>query len=368
MTRPLFSGLLKDSGSLKPMESVSTAPRPEEISLEAPVPFDPTALRLKRDLGQWQLWSGNQLLKEFGSAEADAHEAMRLFRELKVNSRGSVGGVFEYYLLDGKAPSVALSRKQVVPFDPRTLRAELMGGQWVLRDANAVLYNFGPAKQDAEKALAICQKYGFNQLGVVGHPTPTFKYLLKDPNPRLTSRNSNPIVPASFNAPATEAPRRQIYVPGTGPVGSAERIDYRRLDLRRDNGEWVLANGSVILGRFGAQERVARVTLETLQQFRCTEICRFGSSKFGFCLSNGRPPQGTLVGLSPRPLRMDRLHAVKDDRGWTINEDQRVLFHLGDDEIAAQHALAAIQHFQFDTFVPIGNGRMGELVLMLKTR
>lgn len=368
MTRPLFSGLQNDTANLKPMETVSASPQHDAAAIEAPIPFDPTALRLKREWGQWQLWSGNQLLKDFGSAEADAAEAMRLFRELKVNSRGSVGGVFEYYLLDGKAPSVALSRKQVVPFDPRSLRAELMGGQWVLRDANTILFNFGPAKLDAEKSLAICQKYGFNQLGVIGQPTPTFKYLLKDPNPAPFSRKTTSIVPASFSAPATEAPRRQIFVPGIGPIGSAEKIDYRRLDLRRDNGEWVLGNGPVILGRFGALERDARMALETLQQFRCTEICRFGSSKFGFCLSNGRPPQGTLVGLSPRALRLDRLHVVKDDKGWTINEDQRVLFHLGDEETAARQALAAIRHFQFDTFVPIGSGRMGELVLMLKTR
>ena len=43
---------------------------------QPPQHFDAATLRLKRDNGQWQLWAGSLLLKDFGTAEADAYEAL----------------------------------------------------------------------------------------------------------------------------------------------------------------------------------------------------------------------------------------------------------------------------------------------------
>ena len=341
---------------------------PESFRTDAPTQFDTATLRSKRVSNQWQLWAGSQLIKDFGSAQADAYEALQLFRELRVNARGSVGGIFEYFLVDQRAPSAALAKKQVVPFDLDGLRVEQMNGQWVLRDPNLILYNFGSAERDALQALAICRQYGFNQVGVVGQPIPTLKYLLKDPHPSLTRRSSSAIVPASAKMQASEAPHRQLFVPGTGPVGTLTPIDYRRLDLRRDGGDWTLYDGRTVLGRFGRQDRAAQSTLELLQQFRCSEICRFGSEGFGFVLDNGRPPSGSLVGLASRSFKLDRL-TVRDVEGnWSICEDQRVLFTFGKDETAARQALAAIQHFHFDTYIPIANGQLGSLYLFVRLR
>src|SRR5207244_3296173 len=83
----------------------------------------------------------------------------------------------------------------------------------------------------------------------------TLKYLLKDPHPSLTRRSSSAIVPASAKMQASEAPHRQLFVPGTGPVGTLTPIDYRRLDLRRDGGDWTLYDARTVLGRFGRQRR-----------------------------------------------------------------------------------------------------------------
>src|SRR5687767_2810299 len=53
--------------------------------------FDTSSLRLKRERGQWQLWAGTLMLKDFGASEAEAHEALQVFRDLRVNARGSIG-------------------------------------------------------------------------------------------------------------------------------------------------------------------------------------------------------------------------------------------------------------------------------------
>jgi hypothetical protein len=308
------------------------------------------------------------LIKDFGTAEDDAHEALRLFRDLRLDARGSVGGVFEYYLSEGKAPSAALRNKQVVPFDPALLRVEQMNGQWVLRDARTILYNFGLSQSDARQALAVCRQYGFNQLGVVGHPNPTLKYLLKDPNPPPSFHTAQPILPVSARMQTNETARRQLYIPGTGAVGSLMPIENRRLDLRRESGEWRLFQGNTLLGRFGSQEREARETMELLQQFRCTEICQFGSSGFGFYLSNGRPPQGTLVGMQSRTLNADKLIVRKTGGAWEICEDLHPIFQFGDDELAARQALAAIRYFKIDTFSRVGGGHMGDSYLFVRVR
>jgi hypothetical protein len=368
MVRPLYSEIQDENARLRPMETVSVGKRPDPLRFDAPTVFDPATLRLKREAGQWQLWAGTQLLKDFGPAEADAHEVLRLFRDLRLNARGSVGGVFEYFLSDNKAPSAALRSKEVVPFDLATLRVEQINGQWVLRDPRIILYNFGLSQNDAKQALAICRQYGFNQIGIVGHPTPTLKYLLKDPNPPLSFKDRQPIVPVSAQMQASEPTRRQLYVPGTGAVGSVTSFNYRQLDLHRDAGEFVLFHGKTVMARFGAQEQVARTALELLQQFRCTELCEFGPGGFGFYLSNGRPPQGSLVGVQSRPIRFDRWSVRKIGGAWSICEDLRPLFQFGDEESTARQALAAIRHFQFDSYCPVGGGHLGDAYLFVRMR
>ena len=86
--------------------------------LTTPQRFDTGSLRLKTDYGKWQLWAGNLLLKDFGPAEREATEALNVFRDLRVNSRGSIGGVFEYWLTDGQAPSAFMRHKQSCPVRP----------------------------------------------------------------------------------------------------------------------------------------------------------------------------------------------------------------------------------------------------------
>ncbi|HEX4590650.1 MAG TPA: hypothetical protein VH120_12010, partial [Gemmataceae bacterium] len=312
---------------LSPAPAALTPPPPP---LAGPQRFEPSSLRLKSEGGRWQLWAGNLMLKDFGPADREANEALQIFRDLRVNSHGSVGGVFEYWLTDGLAPSALTRHKLVIPFDPRTLRVEQVSDQWVLRDGRTILYSFGHSQSDALQALAICKQYQFDQLGYVGHPTPALKYLMKDPNDRKPLAGIPSLTPVSAAMMPAEIAHPRLVLPGVGDVGERVPFDGRRLDLRREGGEWVMYSSRTPVAHFGLSEREARTTLETLEQFRVTELCRIGENGFGFFLANGRAPSGTTIGTSARALRTEALTVRQVGGRWAVCEGTHVLFDFGE--------------------------------------
>ncbi|MFO0807317.1 MAG: hypothetical protein U0746_01700 [Gemmataceae bacterium] len=363
-SKPILSSNDQATTRMLPSSILGTAKDlPPKPPTDTPGPirkFDTAALTIKGERGQWQLWSGGTLLKDFGPNEADARETLRLFRELKVDSQGSIGGVFEYWLSDGDAPTGITRQRHVIGFDAPTLRVEQTNGTWVLRDAKMILYNFGRSQSDAQEALDVCRKYGFNELGVVGTPTPTVKYLL-----RTGTRQLPDTLPASAKGNLVDPPVSPLTLPGYGPVGDRETFDYRKLEVRREANEWAVVIGKKTLGRFGISERAAKATAMTLTEFRCTEICRIGSASF--FLSHGRAPQGTTVGGSVRSIHPESLVVRPVNGVWSVAEGSKVLAEVGSRQ-DADRMLAAIHEYKFDALYAVGGGRLGNLNLFIKSR
>jgi hypothetical protein len=167
---------------------------------------------------------------------------------------------------------------------------------------------------------------------------------------------------------AAEMPRPRLILPDVGDVGDRMPLDARRLDLRRDGGEWVLYAGRQAVGRFGGSEREGRAVASALEQFHVTELCRAGASGFGFFLTNGRAPQGGTVGLPARPLRAEALTVRSVGGSWAVCEDTKPLLKFGDRAEDARIALAAIKHFHFDSDITVGGGHLGNVHLFVKTR
>jgi hypothetical protein len=350
-----------------PAQSPPVVPAAQNPQSPSHQQFDNTSLQVTRRAGRWQLWAGNQMMKDLGAGEREANEVLQVLRDLRVTSHASIGDGFDYWLADGQAPSALTRRRQVIPFDPRTTRVENQSGQWVLRDARVVLFTFGPARADAEAALAVCRQYGFDQLGYVGHPTPVFKYLLRDPAPRPKSQPGDPVLPAGLMLQA-DAGHVPLMIPGVGDVGDRLPFESRRLDIRREGGEWVLYCGRSPVGHFGVAERDARATLHALQEFRVTELCHIGESGFSFFLANGRAPAGTTIGMGARPMRTDLLNVRQVGGVWSVCEGEHPLFAFGERADDANHLLGTIRHYQFDHVIPVGNGRLGNVVLFIKTK
>src|SRR5262249_3669332 len=180
--------------------------QPQEIKLPQPenkFTLNSNDVSLKRVSGGWQLWAGQRMVRDFGDREMDARNALRVFRDLRPTEWGSIGGAepgVGYALVDRRPPApprlcgaddptnptgirpgggaisgpavTGAGANLVIPIDFRSVRVEAVRGVWCLRDDYNIHFNFGPVKQDAEQALAVVQRYGFNRIGVVGAPNP----------------------------------------------------------------------------------------------------------------------------------------------------------------------------------------------------
>src|SRR5262245_51205627 len=108
------------------------------------VSFEYQRLELRRVGERWQLFNGRTLIKDLGTNEADAREALGLIRQLQLNQRGTIGTpapVLEYWLSDRAAPRGIIAAHRLVSFDPQALRAESVHGQWCLRDNRQLYFN-----------------------------------------------------------------------------------------------------------------------------------------------------------------------------------------------------------------------------------
>lgn len=253
-----------------------------------------------------------------------------------------------------------------MPVDLKEVRADSVRGAWVLRDAGNILLNFGPDRAGAEQAAAVCRRYGFNRVGLVGFPAPKFAYLFAAPVAGA-DRPAGADPSAALVAAAQEQhlTRTGVPVPGAGFVGERLVIDHRKAEVRKDRSEWVLAHGPDVLVRFGASEWAARDALKVVQDLRATEFCTVAGVTF--LLVNGAAPtrvpfaaQGSRfspAGLQVRPA--DARFAVYDGAG-------RQLFVVGTKEEGEQ-LVQVIRAFQFDQTAQVGLSPRASLRFLAKT-
>ncbi len=381
---------------------------------ESAAAFDSDQAELQWRDNRWQLWAGNVFLKDFGRFETEGREALRLVRELRLNSQGTIGSprpIMEYWLTNGEAPRAPAHGLRTLPIDPATLRAEQVQGQWTLRDEHRILFNFGAQSDAARQALAVVQRYGFTQVGYVGQVSPMMLVFLaapptlaqvqaqaQTPNrmretrlPRLGSLVA-PRTPsnAGANGAAPQAPAQmppltaptlpQGNIRQPGPItpvgmmglnhpsmpgapvpgfGAADRVPFnaRDLQVRRDNGDWKLASGNTVLASFGPSEADARLAQAALRYYHCTELVTVGGPQpvLSYYLTNGQAPRGSMLGLNGVSFRPESLALRQFGPSVVLWDGTQVVMSFGDRGVEAQQALQAIQQHHFDRMVRIGN-------------
>ncbi|MBX9622975.1 MAG: hypothetical protein K2X82_04090 [Gemmataceae bacterium] len=307
----------------------ATVPAPAQLPPGVPVdvplpypenkaPIDVGALTVRRANGAWQVVAAGRVFRETGGDESAARDVVRVLRDLRPTEWAVVGSprpVVEYGLRDGRAVPVAAFPRQVVPLDLPTARVEQVRGVWVVRDAANIVFNCGPNKADADQALAVARKYGFNRVGTVGPAAaPALTYFFPGPTGDDQPRpGANPLAVA---AQEQALARTGVPLPGVGYVGQQVKIDPRKVEARRDGAEWVVAHGPDVLARFGAGEWNARDAARAVQDGRFTEFCTVGPATF--FLVNGRAP--TRVGMAYLKGEFDpNALAVRDLGGrWAV--------------------------------------------------
>src|SRR5262245_30465130 len=150
---------------------------------------------------------------------------------------------------DQSLPVSGAGAKAIIPIDLKTVRVEAVRGVWCVRDDAAIHFNFGASKADAEQAKAVILRYGFNRVGVVGTPEPVMNYLLAASD-NGSKPDLGPFAKAALQAQIDGLTRVGIPVGGAGYVGEMFRFNPRKLDTRKDGGEWIITTGTDVIGRF----------------------------------------------------------------------------------------------------------------------
>lgn len=355
---------LSDGSAAAPVPADPPLPYPE-----AKVAFDAGAVTMKRVGGSWQVWVGPRPLKDLGDDEAGARDVVRVFRDLRPTEWAGIGAprpVVEYGLTNGRPPATAGFPRVVVPIDLRTARVDAIKGVWCLRDDGNVLFNFGPHKADADQALAVVRRYGFNRVGAVGSnvaaPALTYFFVALEAD-GAQPPPANPLVAAAqVNALA----RTGIPVPGMGYVGEMVKIDPRKAEVRRDGADWVAASGTEILARFGQDNWAARDAVRVVREGRFTEFCKVGGG-LTFYLVDGKAP--TRVPLAAQGRRFDpgALKTVAAGPRWVVTENGRHLFDVATAD-EGEAVVRLVRQYGFDQVCQIGPSARTGMTFLARSR
>jgi len=328
--------------------------------------FDGSTVTARKFQDGWQVWSGGVMLRDFGNSQPDAEEAVRVLRELRTTEWFVIGQgkpVVEYGLSYGKAHLPTFAPRQTTPFDLASVRVDNVRGVWCLRDDASILINFGRARDDAEQAIAVVRKYGFNRLGVIGNPA-RMSVLFAQPGLNAAKPGVG-APPAAMNQLARAAQeqalaRTGIEVPGAGYVGERLVIDPRKVEIRREKGEYVLAHGPDVLAKFGMSQWSARDAQRVMQDMRVTEFCRFNAD-ITFFLVNGQPPARPPFSVQSTRFDPDRLTVRAASAGATgvYDINGRLLYSVASKE-EADALVKLLKHYRFDHQCQMGlSGRNG---------
>ncbi len=377
--------------------------------------FDPDRLQLERRGERWLLLAGERVLKDCGTREQEAHQVWHLIQELRLNQHGVIGGkepVMEYWLVNGQAPTALPRGLRVLPINLDELHLEQAQGFWVLRETTRVLFNFGTDEQPARQAMTVLKTYGFNRVGIVGQAVPLMLVFIAHPEGsgartvKLThealkppDRGAVPAAPpvkvASFypapilppirsgfqnqqslllerGRPARMAQLSTDAVPEVAVLGaSATRatFDYRRVQVRRENGDWMLAAGGQTLARFGSSERHAQLAHAAVMHYRLTEVHQIGAPESGvrYFLSNGQAPRGLMIGLMGDNFQPEQLSIQQVHDKFVVAQRGRAILEAGTKEEDARELLQVIRRYGFDHICRIRDNDKDGLTLLVKS-
>jgi hypothetical protein len=357
--------------------------QPTETNSQFPQPNPAVQLPLRENLqridhptvtvrltnGSWQLWAGPTVMRDFGQNRNAAEEALRTIRELRPTEWATIGTVrpvVDYALTNGEPATWAPNPKWSLPVDLLSVRAENVRGAWAVVDDNNILLNFGSDKSGAEQAAAVARRYGFNRVGLIGFPTPTMAYFYAAPVLAQQNQGPDPTAALARVAQESQLTRTGIPVPGLGFVGERVVIEPRKVEVRKDRGEFVLAHGTDILARFGQSEWAARDALKVVQDCRFTEFCTLGPD-VTFFLVNGAAP--TRVPFSVQGTRFDpqRVAARPAAGRWGVFESGGRMLYAAASQEEAEQLVRVIQAFQFDQLCQVGLSPRASLKFLAKT-
>lgn len=153
--------------------------RRKAASAEDCIDFDYRRARIEHINNRWKLTVGRLWLKDFGTKQAEAAQALRILRHYGMNKQCFVGRPnpsMEYYLMNNRSPSGAMSGEDCVGFNPARSVVRRINGRWKIVEGDHWIMDFGSKESEAGQALRILRHYGFTHSCFVGRPQPSLSY------------------------------------------------------------------------------------------------------------------------------------------------------------------------------------------------
>ncbi len=138
-------------------------------------------------------------------------------------------------------------------FNPAATKVQQSQGSWSLVDGPRTLFSFGVDRIEAENTLAILKHYGMDRSCFVGHPRPSFHYMLAGGSPPVGPFPGEDC--RSFNPAMTSA----LWIKG-----------------------WRLVDGNNALFEFGTDKDGADQALAIIKRYGFTHSCRMARGKVDF--------------------------------------------------------------------------------------
>jgi hypothetical protein len=359
-------GLLGGAGLCLAGWALAAAQPAGEPCRENVLRFDPRQVEVRRIDGRWMLLAGDVWLKDFGRQEREAYQARNLVRNLDLTEYRSLGQPqpqFEYFLSHGQPPRGTTPGLQITAFDPAKLTLRQHSGLWCVLEENRPLFHFGLHQDQAEQALAILRRHGFDRIGRLGVSSrPLLTVLLKSESPFDAAPAATR--PAQKPVPEPKTPQPEAIPPRQAPAAAAANpftrlaFDFRQAQVRKVGSSWKIMVGTSTLKDFGPDEYAARQALRLIQSSQVTEQYRLekGGNRFEYYLTRGQAPRSraltpAAVGFHPQTLTIRQL-----DSGWWITDLDRRLFEFDDPEVA-QSVLDVIRRYRFDQVSYIGQSK-----------
>jgi hypothetical protein len=352
------------------------APKPQVALVRAEKPVPLGTIDVVSRNGNWQVMAGSTLFTNCGDDWKTAEKVANTLRALQLSEVtndtaagrrdiqqtawvgiGESRPVVGYLTAKGEAAREPVGiLNPAMTIDMATVRAEQVRGVWVVRDYKSILLNFGQEQREAEQAVAAIHKYGFNRIGIIGSSdAAALRYFFAqadDPRqPRAPVPNVAQVAMMELSLDGTG-----VDIPGVGTVGQKTNLDARKLTVRKDGTDFVIANGPGVLAKFGRDEWSARDALRILQQLNPTAVVRVGSPGITFFLNGAEVSNRLPFGTIGAAFESDRL---------TVRKTQDGVFHLyeplGRDLATARTAeemesiRAAIKHFKLNRTCQIGS-------------
>jgi hydrogenase maturation factor len=333
--------------------------------------LDTATLVVARFAGEWVVTHGGFTFKTFGEHQRDAQAVLQAFRELAPNQWGTIGTgatLVEYGLAfdaDQRLGGAKSNARMFTPIDRDSLRMEFIRGSSIVRDHENLLLNFGSSSQDAQQAIAVIKKYGFNAVGTAGQHRP-MTYLFTT-TARITSASAAKTA-LSLAAQEHALKHTSLMLPSVGIVGEQIAIDPRKLEVKRIDGQATVVHGTDVILKFGVDEWNARDAQRILRDAKLTEVCPFGTQGLSLFLSNGRPLRAMPIATRSARFDVANLRVLDQGGRWCVADSSaRMSLPAGSRE-EAERLLKVIRELKFDLVCTLAYGTRHAVTVLAQDR